>query len=102
MAYAGPHMWMKANEDSFSVLQMLYDNPAGMPFSTIKVQLSFDKSHLLKLLLNLKEYNLVETFRPIPNKGRKWRIPANSFAAVSKILMLVGSKTTSKMVAEVA
>lgn len=102
MAYAGPHMWMKANEDSFSVLQMLYENPMGMPFSKIRVQLSFDKSHLLKLLLNLKEYHLVEAFRPIPNKGQEWRIPANSFEAVSKILMLEGSKTTSKMVAEVA
>lgn len=102
MAYAGPHMWLKANEDSFSVLQMLYDNPMGMPFSKIRVQLSFDKSRLLKLLLNLKEYNLVEAYRPVPNKGQEWRIPANSFEAVSKILMLEGSKTTSKIVAEVA
>lgn len=97
MAYAGPHMWLKANEDSFSVLQMLYDNPMGMPFSKIRVQLSFDKSRLLKLLLNLKEYNLVEAYRPVPNKGQEWRIPANSFDAVSKILMRE-SQTSAKPV----
>ena len=102
MAYAGPHMWMKANEDSFSVLQMLYDNPVGVPFSKIRVQLSFDKSHLLKLLLNLKEYDLVEAFRPIPNKGQEWRIPANSFETVSKILVKECAKTTPKIIAECA
>lgn len=101
MAYAGPYLWMKANEDSFSVLQMLYDNPVGMPFSKIRVQLSFDKGHLLKLLLNLKEYNLVEAFRPIPNKGQEWRIPANSFDAASKILMRECQNTTKPVVGEV-
>ena len=87
MVYAGPYMWLRANPESIPVLQMLYDVPAGMPFSRLRSQLPYDKRQLCSLLSHLKGYLLVETFRPLPNQRLEWRIPADSLLAVSRILM---------------
>lgn len=103
MVYRGPYMWIKSNEDSIPVMQVMSEHPEGMSFSKIRDEVLFDKNHLMSLLFKLRELDLVESFRRTSTRDAlEWRITPNGLMSVSRIMMREALKTTSKPVSGVA
>lgn len=94
--------WVRSNPDALPIIEVLA-SCQGMKLSQLQEKTAYDRYHLLSLLSKLRNYGIIDSgYITNPKTTLDWFVPVGAYDLVSRILMLEGSKTTSKMVAEVA